>query len=454
MAGPQVSVRGGEVGRLLGGLDRETLGRQLHEFVCHLQPLPRSITGDGVRRSLEAIRQRIPLEIHEVPTGTRVLDWEVPPEWNIREAWIRDASGRTVVDFTDSSLHVMGYSVPVRRTMTLGELKPHLHSLPERPDWIPYRTSYYREDWGFCLPHRLLETLPEGQYEVFIDSTLGPGHLTWGECFLPSEGREEVLFSAHCCHPALCNDNLSGMAVATWLAALLQEVPRRYSYRFVFAPVTIGAIAWLALNPEAAAHVRHGLVLAGVGDAGPTTYKRSRSGTSVMDRAVEHVLKHQGQHQVLDFSPYGYDERQYCSPGFDLPVGCLMRTPCGQYPEYHTSADDPGFVHPEALADSLFKCLSVIEILEEDGRYQNTSPFGEPQLGRRGLFGALGGDARRKEKEMALLWVLNLSDGRHSLLDIAERSGLQFSAVVGASALLLSHGLLSRSWDGAARTGT
>jgi aminopeptidase-like protein len=443
----QFTAEPGAVRRLIEGFDAETTGRELHAFVRELQPHCRSITGQGLRDSLEAVRRRIPMEIREVPTGTRVLDWEVPREWNLHDAWIRDPHGRRIVQSQDSCLHVMSYSVPVHRTLSLQELEPHLHSIPARPDWIPYRTSYYQEDWGFCVPHRLVESLPEGEYEVRIDATLGAGHLTFGECLLPGESREEVLLSCHCCHPVLCNDNLSGMAVATWLAALLGETPRRYTYRFLFVPVTIGAITWLALNRETTHRIQHGLVLAGVGDAGHSTYKRSRRGDATIDRAVEHVLRHMGAHEIMDFVPYGYDERQYCSPGFDLPVGCLMRTPWGRYPEYHTSADDPDFVRPESLADTLIKCLSVVEVLEENGIFRNTSPHGEPQLGRRGLFGALGGEARRKDAEMALLWVLNLSDGYHSLLGIAERSGLPFAAVARAARLLVEHGLLEAERD-------
>jgi aminopeptidase-like protein len=442
-ASATAGAREGAIGRVLAELDRDEVGRELHGFIQELQPFCRSITGQGVRDSLARIAERIPLEVQEIPTGTQVLDWEVPREWNLRDAWIRDPSGRKIVDLRDSSLHVMGYSVPVHRTVSLAELRPHLHSDPARPEWIPYRTSYYREDWGFCLPHRLVEGLGEGRYEVRIDATLEPGHLTLGECYLPGDTDDEVLVSCHCCHPTLCNDNLSGMAVATWLARVLGPTPRRYAYRFVFVPVTIGAITWLALNREAAARIRHGLVLAGIGDAGPSTYKRSRQGDAAVDRAMAHVLKHAGDHTILDFSPYGYDERQYCSPGFDLPVGCLMRTPWGQYPEYHTSADDLAFVRPEQLGDSLFKCLATFEVLEEDRTLVNLNPYGEPQLGRRGLFGALGGGSGRKEAEMALLWVLNLSDGRHSLLTIAERSGLPFPAVSRAARLLEQHGLLA-----------
>jgi aminopeptidase-like protein len=414
--------------------------------VAELYPLCRSITGDGVRATLRAIAERIPLEVHEVPSGTSVLDWTVPREWNVRDAYVADASGRRIVDFRAHNLHLLGYSVPVRERMTLERLRPHLHTLPEQPDRIPYRTSYYSEQWGFCLEHSRLAELRDGEeYEVVIDTTLEDGHLTYGECVLRGREPSEVLISAHVCHPSLANDNLSGIAVATHLARALTEVDRRHTYRFVFAPGTIGSITWLARNADAAARVAHGLVLTGVGDPGAPTYKRSRRGDTTIDRAMAHVLGEDGrEHALEDFSPWGYDERQYCSPGFNLPVGCLMRTPHGRYPEYHTSGDDLGFVTSEALADSLDRCLAAVDVLERDATYRNLSPHGEPQLGRRGLYGALGGSADKRTDELALLWVLNLSDGDHSLLAIAERSGLPFRTVARAAALLTDHGLLER----------
>ena len=421
----------------------EDPGRQMLAFIAELYPICRSITGEGVRETLRRIAARIPLERHAVPSGTRAFDWTVPPEWTIRDAYIADASGARVVDFRRSNLHVVSYSVPVARRMTLGELRGHLHSLPEHPDWIPYRTAYYREDWGFCLPDRQLAALPEGEYEVVIDATLQDGRMDYGECLIRGRTDEEVLISTHICHPSLANDNLSGIAVAVWLAQELARAPRRYSYRLLFIPGTIGAIAWLAGHEAELARIRHGLVLAGVGDPGPLTYKRSRRGNAEVDRAMAAALRHAGiPYEIVDFSPYGHDERQYCSPGFDLPVGSLSRTPHGRYPQYHTSADDLAFVRPEALAGSLAACRAAIEILEGNRRYRNTSPKGEPQLGRRGLYAALGG-AGRQEAEMAMLWVLNLSDGRHDLLDVCERSALAFPVVHRAAAALERAGLLA-----------
>ncbi|MFI7043778.1 DUF4910 domain-containing protein [Streptosporangium sandarakinum] len=418
-------------------------GREMHALVERLYPLCRSITGDGVRRTLDIVGESVPLRVREVPTGTPVLDWTVPKEWNVRDAYVKDASGRRVVDFAASNLHVVGYSVPVSATMTLAELRPHLHTLPEQPGLVPYRTSYYAETWGFCLAENTLAALPEGRYEVRIDATLADGHLTYGEHVVPGRTSEEVLVSCHVCHPSLANDNLAGIAVATRLARRLAGTDPHYTYRFLFAPGTIGAITWLALNRERAGLIRHGLVLACAGDRGHLTYKRSRRGDAAVDRAAAHVLRASGRpHEIVDFSPYGYDERQFCSPGFDLPVGCLTRTPYAGYPEYHTSADDPGFVTPEAMTDTLEACWEITRVLEGDRRHLNLSPYGEPQLGRRGLYGSLGGRSDTKRAQMAMLWVLNLSDGDHGLLDIAERSGLPFHVVADAARDLRAAGLL------------
>jgi len=420
-------------------------GERMHDLIRRLYPICRSLTGDGVRETLAILAEQIPLEVREVPTGTRVLDWEVPKEWNVRDAYIADESGRRVVDFAESNLHLMGYSVPVREQMLLEQLEPHLFSLPDRPDWIPYRTSYFKEQWGFCLPHRQLESLGDGEYEVCIDSTLEEGNLTYGELLLEGESEREVLFSCHICHPSLCNDNLSGIVVATTLAARLAKRSLRYSYRFLFVPGMLGPITWLALNESRLDRVAHGLVLTLLGDPGGFTYKRSRRHDAEIDRAVENVLGQLEGSELRDFSPWGYDERQYCSPGFDLPVGCLMRSPHGEFAEYHTSADDLDFVRPEALAESLATIGEVVDVLEGNDTFLNLSPKGEPQLGRRGLYGAVGGAIGGRSRELALLWVLNMSDGRHSLLAIAERSGLPFAAVRDAASSLLGVELLGRA---------
>jgi aminopeptidase-like protein len=425
-------------------------GAEMYALAERLYPLCRSLTGSGVRATLAELGKLIPLEVHEVPTGTPVLDWTVPNEWNVHDAYVKAPSGERVVDFRESNLHVVGYSVPVRRRLGLPELRGHLHSLPDQPDWVPYRTSYWKEDWGFCLSHKRLAELEDGDYEVCIDASLEPGHMTFGELELPGETEDEVLISTHVCHPSLANDNLSGIAVATFLARRLQQAPRRrYTYRFLFVPGTIGPITWLALNETRVPRIRHGLVLALLGDPAPFTYKCSRRGAAEIDRAAAHVLRQSGaEHVVEDFSPYGYDERQYCSTGFDLPVGRLTRSPNAGFAEYHTSADDLDLVRPECLADSLAKAVAILDVLDGNATYLNQSPKGEPQLGRRGLYGSLGGAAGGRERELALLWVLNLSDGRHSLLDVAERAELPFSSVRAAADALLEHGLLAPAGNG------
>ena len=424
-------------------MDTANVGEEMYRFVTDLFPICRSITGKGVRETLALIQKHTPLDIHEIPSGTRVFDWIVPKEWNIREAWIKDPAGKKIIDFQNSNLHVLNYSTPVHARLSLKDLKEHLYSLPEHPDWIPYRTSYYNENWGICLPHNQLLGLSEGEYEVFIDSSLEDGHLTYGEYYLRGETDAEVLLSAHVCHPSLANDNLSGVAVATFLAKELGKLSLKYSYRFLFIPGTIGSITWLSLNESQISRIKHGLVFTCLGDPGNYTYKKSRRGDAEIDRAVTEVLKNSGEaFEIREFSPYGYDERQFCSPGFNLPVGCFTRTPHAQYPEYHTSADNLDLVRPEYLVDSFSKCLAIFQVLENNRVYLNQNPKCEPQLGKRGIYSQIGGQIDAKAKELALLWVLNLSDGKNSLLDIAERSNLNFFTVSNAAQTLLKTGLL------------
>jgi aminopeptidase-like protein len=418
-------------------------GSQLYEFARRLYPICRSITGHGVRETLAAIQEVVALNVTEVPTGTKVFDWTVPKEWNVRDAYIKDPLGERVVDFQRSNLHLVNYSGPVRGTYSLTELTPRLFTLPDHPNWIPYRTTYYQENWGFCLTENQRLSLTEGQYEVLIDSTLEDGFLTYGECYLPGKTDDEVLISCHCCHPSLANDNLSGLTVATYLAKLLSGHKARYTYRFLFIPGTIGAITWLARNRDTVSRIRYGLVLTCLGDGGRFHYKRSRRGNAEIDRIVAHVLGHRHPDaELLEFSPYGYDERQYCSPGFNLPVGCLMRSVWGTFPEYHTSADNLDFIQPQSLTDSLRLCAAIVDVIEGNETYQNLLPYCEPQLGKRDLYRATGGSGIGSEI-YARLWVLNLSDGAHSLLDIAERSGLPFGAIHDAAVMLCDAGLLT-----------
>jgi aminopeptidase-like protein len=417
-------------------------GRELYDFASSLYPICRSITGDGVRRTLQLVGQRLPLKLHEIPSGTRVFDWEVPLEWNIEDASVTDGQGRRVVDFREHNLHIVSYSEPASVSLSREELMPRLHTLPEHPDWIPYRTSYYRRTWGFCMRHVDRERLSAGTYRVQIKSRLARGSLTYGEALIPGRTHEEVLFFAHVCHPSLANDNTSGISIASALGAWIASEPRRYTYRLVFAPGTIGSLCWLKRNESRLHRVRHGLILALLGDPGPLTYKMSRRGAAEIDSAAQYLLPRiDSTSRIIPFSPYGYDERQLCSPGFNLPVGRLTRSVNGGYPQYHSSADDLSLIEPECLEQSYEACKRIVTVLEEDGRYINLSPKGEPLLGKRGLYGTVGG-RNPAEREHALLWVLNQSDGSQSLLDIARRSGLDFEVLREAAAALESAELL------------
>jgi aminopeptidase-like protein len=416
----------------------------MYQLCVDLFPITRSITGAGARETLARVSADLPLEIHEVPSGTPAFDWTVPPEWNVRDAFVADETGRRIVDFNRSNLHLVSYSTPVHERLGLDELRPHLFSLPDRPDLIPYRTSYYEKSWGFCLTHHDLVGLADGTYEVCVDSSLEPGSLTYGEVLIPGSSADEVLLSTHICHPSLANDNLSGIALLTFLGRLLSARPLHFSYRLLFIPGTIGSIVWLSRNEEILGRIRHGLVVTGIGDAAPFTYKKSRRGDAEIDRAVQHVLRTtHDDARVVDFSPYGYDERQFCSPGFNLPVGRLGRSVHGEYPEYHTSGDNLDFVVPAQLADALDTTLDIVNVLEGNRTFVNQNPKCEPQLGRRGLYRALGGAFDSKSTEMAMLWVLNYSDGTHDLLDIASRADLPFDAVKRAADLLADHDLLA-----------
>jgi aminopeptidase-like protein len=418
-------------------------GAAMMRMAAELFPICRSITGDGVRETLAILARRIPITRTEVPSGQPVYDWVVPPEWNIRGAYVARADGTRIVDFADSNLHVVQYSRPVDAVVTLTELREHLHSLPDQPDWIPYRRAFYSEGWGFCLRHRDLLALQDPAYRVVIDATLEDGYLTYGECVVPGESDRTVLISCHICHPSLANDNVAGLVVATELAAWLRERSPRFTYRFVFAPGTIGSLTWLARNEAMLGRIEHGLVLSCLGDAGPITYKQSRRGDAPIDAIVAYVLRTDAApSSVRRFSPFGYDERQYCSPGFDLPVGSLTRTPHGEYPEYHSSADDLALLRPESLEHSLAVLRRIVGVIEGDQVYRNLSPKGEPQLGRRGLYPKIGGERAIAEHQMAMLWVLNQADGRHSLLETAERAELPFEVIRHAADELERVGLL------------
>lgn len=431
-------------------------GERLLALVADLLPLRRCLTGDGLRETLARLGEVVPVAVTEVPTGEAVFDWTVPPEWRVREAYLRLPSGRRVADWAVSPLHLVQYSRPVRERMTLADLRPHLHTLPDQPALVPYRTAYYTPTWGFCLSHTELAAIEDevgerGDVDVVIDTDHVDGSLSYGEVVVPGETEDEILLSAHACHPALANDNATGLAVAAVLAAERLAGPRRrHTLRVLFAPGTLGALAWLSRNRARWGRVRHGLVLSNLGDAGPFTYKTSRSGTLraplAIDRAVALALRDTvGPHAfgTRPWTPDGYDERQFGSPGIDLPVGRLTRTPHGEYAQYHTSGDDLSLVSAAALAESLDALRTTLAVLDGDGRFRSLQPFGEPQLGRRGLYAPIGGHAHPPEAQAALSWVLALADGDHALLDTAERSGLSFATVRRAADRLLAADLLA-----------
>ncbi len=416
-------------------------GKDLYDLCQSLYPLCRSITGNGVRQTLAALQSFIPLKVREVPSGRRAFDWDVPLEWNLNEAFIETAAGERIVDTADHNLHIVSYSVPTDQTCTREELETHLHSLPDRPDWIPYRTSYYAPSWGFCLTDSQRRQLPPGPFRVKIDATLENGSLSYGELHIPGSTGRDILISTHVCHPSLANDNLSGIAVATHLARHFADRPLRYGLRFIFVPATIGAIVWLSENESIAADIRDGLVISGVGDRGRFTYKKSRRGDGAFDRIFPSLFENT-EDRVRPFFPYGYDERQYCSPGFDIAAGCLMRTPYGEYPEYHTSADNLDLICAESLQESLALCIRAIEEAQRPTRFVNLNPKCEPQLGKRGLYAPIGGENESKQVQLAQLWMLSYSDGRHSLYDIHDLSGIDAATLAVAAQRLESAGLL------------
>jgi len=447
--------------------DVQDSGNDMYDLVKELFPICRSITGDGVRQTLEIIRKQIPLKIHEIPSGTKVFDWIIPKEWNINDAYVKNSKNEKIIDFKKSNLHVLNYSVPINKKISLDELKKHIFTLPESPKLIPYRTSYYKENWGFCITYDQFESLTDDEYEVVISSKLNDGHLTFGELLLRGESEKEILFSCYVCHPSMCNDNLSGVSLLTFLARYLSKKKLNYSYRFLFIPETIGAITWLSLNEKNIEKIQCGLVATCLGDKGHLTYKKTRRGNSIIDRIAEDVLKESNEKsEIIDFFPSGSDERQFCSPGFNLPIGSLTRTIYGKFSEYHTSADNLDFVRPKYLQDTFEKYIMIISKLEEcfeentdiissknnqSGKneenelvFKNLYPKCEPNLGKRGLYDMIGGEKGELNDKMAIFWVLSFSDGKNSLSDIAKRSKIKFKDIKAAADRLSKSGLIQQ----------
>ena len=448
-------------------LENYNSGQTMFELMQKLFPICRSITGNGVRKTLKILSEHIPLEIHEIKTGTKIFDWNVPMEWNIKDAYIKSNKGEKIIDFKNSNLHVLGYSIPIKKNLKLNELKKHLYTIPEQPDDIPYKTSYYNKQWGFCLSHKQFLKLNDESYEVCIDSELKNGNLTYGEYFIKGKSTKEILFSSYVCHPSICNDALSGVVMNVLLAKTLlkHQNELNYSYRFLFVPETVGAITWLSINEEKTKNISHGLVLTCVGDNGNFTYKKTRDGDSEIDKAVLKILKKSEQKfHVKDFFPTGSDERQFCSPGFNLPVGSLMRTMYGEFKEYHTSADNLSFVNIESLQGSFDKFVEIIKELENnfgnfqetktlsyektssnDIKFLNLNPKCEPQLGKRGLYHKIGGPKSGVKPDIkGILWLLNLSDGNHTLSEISKRSKISEDELIKYADILIEQRLLKK----------
>ncbi len=448
-------------------LEEATLSAQARDFLNRLFPLCRSLTGEGVRQTLAILREVADFTIQEVPSGTVAYDWVVPEEWNVREAYIADSHGRRIVDFQQNNLHLVSYSIPFEGTLTFEELRPHLHTLPDLPDAIPYRTSYYNRTWGFCLSQRQFDALDRQEtYFVKIDTVLAPGSLTYGEAVLPGRSGHEYLISTYCCHPSLGNDNLSGMVLWALLLRELSQRQRRHTYRFLIAPETIGALVWLSRNESIAPTIAGGFLPSTVAGPGPFGYKRTFLGNSIIDRVVRQTFRE----LRLDYIEYpfdinGSDERQFSAPAFRIPIGMICKDKYYEYTFYHTSLDNLDFISADALIQTLKLYLLAIEKLEMNRTYRSLMPYGEPMLGKRGLYPNLGGSIKQQAANLhlpheqrpyqvseetilygneldAIRWLLFYSDGQTSLLDIAEKTSFPMRQLFEIAEKLVSHHLL------------
>lgn len=421
-------------------------GTDVLDLVHELYPICRSITGDGVRETLKVLSKYVPVKSYEVPTGTKVFDWQVPEEWNITAAYIECPDGSRIAELSKNNLHVMSYSESVNRKMSLTELKDHIHTLPDHPDWIPYRTMYYDRSWAFCISQNDLDSLPEGDYRAYIDSSHTKGSLTYGEVVIPGTSGKEVIFSSYVCHPSMCNDNLSGVAILTKLAQRLAMEPGlKHTYRFLFVPETIGSITWLAQNEKLLKRIIAGVSVTCAGNRDILTLKKSRQETSLSDKAMRNTLDEcVSSYREIDFSPIGSDERQYCSQGINLPMVTLMRSLPSEFDEYHTSADNLDFMCKNSLTETYKVCLSYVKMIEKNNKYVNLFPKCEPQMGKRGIYRKTGGQKINSVAQTAMKWVLNYSDGQYDLFSIADKSHLSVDTLHKAAEILEEQRLIMR----------
>lgn len=427
---------------------KNNLSQQMYEFAKKIFPFPRSLTGDGVRQTLQAIKELLPdLKIHEIPTGTKVFDWEVPKEWNIKDAYVINSDGLKVIDWHKNNLHVVSYSIPIDTTVTLKELKEHLHSLPDKPNAIPYITSYYRPTWGFCMAHREYQKLRDGNYRVVINSRLETGHLTYGDLIIPGREKKEILLSTYICHPSMANNECSGPVVTTFLCRwILNQKKRRYTYRLVFVPETIGAIAYISRNLDALRQrVKAGFILTCVGDDRAYSLMPARKSGVLPERVAHHVLDFvlNVPYTKYTFLERGSDERQYCAPGVDLPVVSIMRSKYGTYPEYHTSLDDLALISPDGLYGGFLATKTAIEVIEVNETFKSTVVC-EPWFSKRGLRAPLLGGTALAPWSALVSNVMAYSDGEYDLLAIAETIGCSIFDVAEVAATLKKNGLLER----------
>ena len=418
------------------------VGEAMHALAAELFPICRSLTGSGVRETLRIIGRHIPVTVHEVPSGTKVLDWTIPKEWNIRDAYVLNERGERVIDFKKSNLHVVAYSTPVNKTVSLSELQEHLFSLEDQPDATPYITSFYEDFWGFCLPHRQRLQLEEGQYRVVVESELSNGSLTYGELLVPGASPREIFVSTYICHPSMANNELSGPVVATFLAKWIAAAPRRYSYRIIFIPETIGSITYLSRHLDTLkARVMAGFNLTCIGDDRAFSFLPSRNGATLADRVALKVLTRSHPDFIrYTFLDRGSDERQYCSPGVDLPVVSIMRSKYREFPEYHTSLDDLTLVTPSGLAGGYAAVRDCLDYLERNRVYRATC-LGEPQLGPRGLYPKFG-TKESHDQVKDTLDVLAFADGTRDATDLSEATGVPRSRLDPLLDRLVAEGLL------------